>query len=156
MLLSNFRHSRQRRESDCLVACADMVLNHLGVQIDDQRLSKILRAQPSFTPFSNLRYLEALGLFVTIGQQGDLTTFEPNLELGLPVVVGVQTITWAHWQGEVTRHAVVVMGIDLANEIIYIHDPFLADAPIELPLLNFEIGWEEQDREYAVIRLAPP
>ena len=33
MLLSNFAHRRQQRESDCLVACADMALNHLGIHV---------------------------------------------------------------------------------------------------------------------------
>lgn len=90
-----------------------------------------------------------------MGEQGDLALFEPTLELGLPVIVGVQTLTWEHWQGEVTQHAVVVVGIDQANNLIYIHDPFFAHAPIEMPLLNFQIGWEEKDREYASIGLAP-
>ena len=156
MLLSSFRHRRQQRESDCLVACADMALNHLGIQLDYQRLAKLLRAQPSFTPFSNLRYLQSLGLFVTIGQLGDLSLFEPNLEVGLPVIVGVKTLNWPHWGGEVTRHAVVVVGIDRTNGVIYLNDPFFADAPIELSLLRFETGWIEGDGYYAVIGLAPP
>jgi ABC-type bacteriocin/lantibiotic exporter with double-glycine peptidase domain len=156
MLLSNFRHRPQRHESDCLVTCAEMVLTYLGIQISYERLAKRLRAGPSFTPFSHLRYLETLGLSLTLGEQGDLSIFEPNIEVGLPVVVGVQTLTWEHWQGEVTHHAVVVVGIDQANEVIYLNDPFFPNAPIEMPLLNFEIGWEEKDREYAVIRLTPP
>jgi ABC-type bacteriocin/lantibiotic exporter with double-glycine peptidase domain len=156
MLLSNFRHRQQRHESDCLVTCAEMVLTYLGIQINYERLAKRLRAGSSFTPFSHLRYLETLGLSIAYGEQGDLSIFEPNIEMGLPIVVGVQTLTWAHWQGEVTHHAVVVVGIDQANSVIYLNDPFFPNAPIEMPLLNFEIGWEEKDREYAVIRLTPP
>ena len=82
MLLSNFAHRRQQRESDCLVACADMVLNHLGISLGYQRLAKLLRAGPSFTPFSNLRYLESLRLSVTIRKHGDLSIFTPTIELG--------------------------------------------------------------------------
>lgn len=155
MLLSSFRHRQQQYESDCLVACAEMVLNYLGIEISYPQLARKLRAGSSFTPFGHLRYLESLGLFITMGEQGDLALFEPTLELGLPVIVGVQTLTWEHWQGEVTQHAVVVVGIDQANNLIYIHDPFFAHAPIEMPLLNFQIGWEEKDREYASIGLAP-
>jgi ABC-type bacteriocin/lantibiotic exporter with double-glycine peptidase domain len=83
MLLSNFAHRQQRRESDCLVACAEMVLDHLGIQISYQRLARILRAQPSFTPFSNLRFLEALGLSVSLAQ-GNPASFEPYIELRVP------------------------------------------------------------------------
>ena len=97
MLLSNFRHRQQQHESDCLVACAEMVLSYLGIQISYERLAKRLRAGPSFTPFGHLRYLETLGLSVTLGEQGYLSIFEPNIEMGLPiVVVGVQTLTWSH------------------------------------------------------------
>ena len=156
MLLSNFRHSRQRRESDCLVACAEMVLTYLGIPLGYERLAKRLRAGRSFTSFSHLRYLAALGLSITLSEQGDLSIFAPHLEVGLPVIVGVKTLNWAHWGGEVTRHAVVVVGIDQAHGVIYINDPFFATAPVEMPLLTFETGWEELDRRYAVIGLAPP
>ncbi len=156
MLLSNFIHRRQQRESDCLVACADMVLTYLGIPLGYERLAKRLRAGRAFTPFSHLRYLEALGLPITLSEQGDVSLFAPNIEVGLPVIVGVQTLNWAHWGGEVTRHAVVVVGIDQAHGVIYINDPFFANAPIEMPLLTFETGWEELDRYYAVIGLTPP
>jgi ABC-type bacteriocin/lantibiotic exporter with double-glycine peptidase domain len=156
MLLSNFGHRRQQRESDCLVACADMVLHHLGLSINYPRLARLLRAGPSSTPFGNLRYLEQLRLSVTLGEQGDLALFEPYLEAGLPVIVGVKTLAWPHWGGEVTRHAVVVVGIDQEHGVIYVHDPFFAESPIEMDLLAFEMGWEELERHYAVIGLASP
>lgn len=155
MLLSNFRHSRQQDESDCLVACAEMVLTHLGITINYTRLARLLRSGSTFTPFNHLHHLKTLGLFTTIEEQGSLTVFEQAIDTGLPVIVSVQTLAWAHWQGEVTHHAVVVVGIDRANDIIYINDPFFADAPIGMSLLNFQIGWEEKFREYAIIRLSP-
>ena len=77
MLLLNFVHRQQRHESDCLVACAEMVLNHLGIQLSYLRLAKLLRAGPSFTPFSNLRFLASLHLSITLGEQGDTALFEP-------------------------------------------------------------------------------
>ena len=33
--------------------------------------------------------------------------------------------------------------------------PFFAEAPLALALNTFLIGWEEQDRQYVVIALAP-
>lgn len=155
MLLSNFAHRRQQRESDCLVACAGMVLDHLGIHIGDKRLATLLRAGPSFTPFTHLRYLESLRLAIVLGKQATLAIFEPNLAVGLPVVVRVKTIGWPHWEDEVTEHAVVVVGIDRSRGVIYIHDPFFDHAPIEMSLLRFEIGWIEGDGYYAVIGLAP-
>ncbi|MFN8486511.1 MAG: C39 family peptidase [Caldilineaceae bacterium] len=155
MLLSNFRHRRQQHRSDCLVACADMVLNHLGLSIGYDRLAKLLRAGESFTPFSRLRYLESLGLFLEAGERGDLSIFTTYIALGLPIIVGVKTLNWSHWGTIITDHAVVVIGIDQEHDTIYINDPFFVNAPIEMSLIEFEIGWEEKDRQYAIIGLAP-
>src|SRR5687767_9523123 len=124
MLLSQFAHRRQQRESDCLVACAEMVLNYLGISIEYARLRKLLRAGPEFTPFRHLHYLERLGLSITLGKQGDLSIFETYIALGLPVAVGVKTLTWKHWGKVTTEHAVLVVGIDQQNDVIYINDPF--------------------------------
>lgn len=35
----------------------------------------------------------------------------------------------------------------------FIHDPAFPSGPIEMPLLDFEIGWDEKDRQYAIISL---
>jgi ABC-type bacteriocin/lantibiotic exporter with double-glycine peptidase domain len=155
MLLSNFAHRRQRRESDCLVACAQMALDQLGIQFDYPRLAKLLRAGEQFTPFSNLHFLETLGLSVTLGY-GDATIFASYIEVGLPVLASVKTVDWKHWRDEIAEHAVVVVGIDESRQVIYLNDPFFSEAPIEMSLIAFEIGWEEKDRQYAVIGLAPP
>jgi ABC-type bacteriocin/lantibiotic exporter with double-glycine peptidase domain len=156
MLLSNFTHRQQRRESDCLVACADMVLTYLGLTIDYARLAKLLRAGAEFTPFTHLRFLEQLGLSVIWGMHGDVSLFETSIELGLPLIVAVKTLNWPHWEGIITEHAVLVVGIDQAHDRIYIHDPFFAQAPIEMSLIEFEVGWIEQEGYYAVLGLAPP
>lgn len=155
MLLSNFIHRQQRLESDCLVACTQMVLEYLGVQKDYNRLRKILRSGPEFTPFGHLRYLEQLGLSVTLGMQSEVAFFENLIGVGLPIIVGVKTLQWSHWDNVITEHAVVVVGIDQEHDHIYIHDPYFTDAPLEMSLLEFQIGWEEKDRRYGIISLAP-
>jgi hypothetical protein len=132
-----------------------MVLNYLGIQLGYTRLAKLLRAGPSFTPFGNLRYLAPLRLALTIGKHDDLSIFEPNLTVGLAVIAGVKTFGWQHWREEVTEHAVVVVGIDHFHGVIFIDDPFFTDAPIEMPLIEFETGWIEGDGYNAVIGLAP-
>ena len=56
----------------------------------------------------------------------------------------------------ITEHAVLVVGIDQQHDVIFINDPFFAEAPLDLWLTEFIIGWQEKDRQYAVIGLAPP
>lgn len=55
-----------------------MVLNHLGMPIEYKRLSRLFRVGPSFTPFTNLRYLDTLGLSVVQGKEGDISIFAPD------------------------------------------------------------------------------
>jgi hypothetical protein len=74
----------------------------------------------------------------------------------LPIIVGVTTLGWRHWHNEVTQHAVVVVGIDRNHDLIYLNDPFWPNAPIEMSLIEFEVGWIEKDQEYAVISLVDP
>ena len=154
MLLSSFKHKQQRLESDCLVACVEMVLEYLHMPITHTQIAKRLRAESFGTPFGNTRFLTALGLTVTIEYEGTVEIFEPYWAMGLPVIVNVKTIGWTHWQNEETYHAVVVVGIDYDNQLIFIHDPFFSHAPIELTFTTFLVGWEEQRRQYAVIGLA--
>lgn len=155
MLLSSFAHRRQRHESDCLVACVEMVLAYLLVPTTYDQIAKRLRTQEFGTPFGNVTYLASLGLSVTLAYQGTLELFDQTIDLGLPVIVNVKTIDWDHWHGEETYHAVVVVGIDRSTETVYIHDPFFTEAPLALPLTKFLNAWEEQDRQYAIIGLAP-
>ena len=136
--------------------CAQMVLAYLGVTVGDEELSRQLGTTDRGTPFPNLERLEALGLFVEVDHYGDLSLFEQMIAVGLPVIVAVKTLNWAHWGHVITDHAVVVVGIDQQNGMIYSHDPAFAAAPIELSLIEFEGGWIERDQQYAVIRLAPP
>jgi len=153
VLLLGLRHQRQQ-QADCLAACAAMVLEYLGVSVEEERLRRILGTTADGTPFPNIERLSALGLVVDYGREGDFERFERSIESGLPVIVAVETLGWRHWGGEITSHAVVVVGIDQANDRIYVHDPFFADAPIEMGLLEFAVGWEEKRRQYAVIGLA--
>lgn len=156
MLLLGIRH-RQQQQADCLVACAAMVLDYLGIKTDYQWLQRKLGTSDAGTPFSNIERLQTdLNLFVETDKYGVVSLFERYLDLGLPVIVGVQTIEWAHWHGEITDHAVVVVGIDQDNDTIYIHDPFFSDAPIAMSLLQFQIGWTEGEGRYAVVALVPP
>ena len=111
MLLLGIRHQRQQ-QADCLVACAAIVLDYLGVAVDEARLRRLLGTTEDGTPFPNITRLQTLGLFVTYGKDGDLSLFERAIEVGLPIIIGAKTLTWTHWGGEVTRHAVVVVGID--------------------------------------------
>jgi len=155
VLLLGIRHRRQHK-ADCLAACSAMVLEYLGITLNYDHLLRLIETTDQGTAFFNIKRLEALGLFVELGKYADIAVFEKYIDLGLPVITSVKTIGWQHWAGEETRHAVVVVGIDLDSAKIYIHDPFFGEPLIEMPLIEYEIGWDEQDRSYAIIGLTKP
>lgn len=146
-------HRQQQRESDCLVACTQMVLNHLRIEISTNRLSRILKVEESFGLLGNLKNLSTLGLFILHDDYGDVSLFEQYLDLGLPIIAGVRTLSWRHWNELVTDHAVVVVGVNREENLIAIHDPSLPDGPLEMHLVEFEICWFEKYAQYAVVAL---
>ena len=97
--------------------------------------------------------LEAQGLAVKTGKATSFEMFEQYIELGLPVIVPVRTWTLLYWQAFDTDHALVVVGIDIANEMVYVHDPYFEQAPLALSFNEFDPAWTEMDRRYAVIGL---
>lgn len=153
MLLSAIKHRRQK-QSDCLVICAAIVLEYLGVSWSEEYLARVLGMSEDGTPFFHIERLQKLGVAVNADRDGDLAIFEHALEMGLPVIAGVMTLGWQHWHGETVPHAVVVVGIDQENALIYIDDPAAVNAPIEMSLDEFMIGWEEKERQFAVIGLS--
>ena len=135
MLLLGIRHRRQQK-ADCLLACAAMVLEYLGLSIEEERLRRILGTTDAGTPFPNIERLSELGLFVNYGKQGDLSLFERGVDSGLPVIVAVETLGWQHWSDEVTSHAVLVVGIDQSNGLIYLYDKNITGIRLEVEVIT--------------------
>lgn len=127
-----------------------MVLDYLQIPIHYERLYKLLRAQSFGTPFRNVRFLKSLGLSIAI-QDGDFAALQKYLEIGLPVLASVDTADLPYWNRESTDHAVV--GLDIDEDAIYIHDPFFANAPQKLAIEKFESAWLEKEYLCAIISL---
>lgn len=155
MLLFGIKHQQQTK-ADCLVVCAKMVLAYLGIEATLDDLVRLLGTTDWGAPFPNIARLEALGLFVEVQQYGDVSLFEQAIESGLPVIVAVKTSWWQAGEVLSTDHAVIVVGIDQSNGVIFIDDPYAVDAPMELSIIEFEASWIEKDQAYALIRLTPP
>ena len=90
-MLLPLRNVRQRQQADCLVACTVMVLEYLGIQIDYDRLLRLLGTGEPGTPFSNIERLRNFNLFVRHNKYGNLALIKEHIELGLPVIVAVHT-----------------------------------------------------------------
>lgn len=75
-MLLPLRNLRQRQQADCLVACAAMVLDYLGIAPTYEWLLRLLGTAEPGTPFSNLERLRTLKLFVRCELYGTLTLIE--------------------------------------------------------------------------------
>lgn len=84
-------HHQQQHETDCLAACAAMVLDYWSYSVRYQRLLKLLDVTPDLgAPSFNLKYLEALGFSVEYGR-GSLGDLEACLAQGIPCIAFIDT-----------------------------------------------------------------
>lgn len=149
---------RQRRQADCLVACAKMVFDYLLLPASYEWIRLTLGTTESGTPFSRLQRLQPRAVTV-IHDEGNLSALQLYLELGLPIIVDVRTWTLHHWRQRTdiaeeerdTEHAIVVIGADDDN--VYVNDPDFAYAPIALGHDEFLAAWQERENRYAVLQL---
>lgn len=76
------------------------------------------------------------------------TGLQALLSQGLPLIVFVRTGELPYWSYQ-TDHAVVVVGYD--EDHVYANDPDRSDAPIAVPVGDFELAWLERDYAYALV-----
>ncbi|MEM7531209.1 MAG: C39 family peptidase [Chloroflexota bacterium] len=153
-------HIQQKRSGECLAACAAMVIEHLNQHVTTTRtrrvrytyrqLIRMLQIKRTIgTPFSQITRLDRLNINIHYQTHGRLETLYELLRAGWPSIVGVQTQELPHWQGVYSKHVLVVVGMDAQN--ILANDPEFPDAPIAIPLGDFDLAWLEQNEPYAVL-----
>ena len=141
-------HQKQRHRSDCLAACAAMVLAYLGQPVRYSQLLSLLDVTPDLgAPASNVTRLSTLGISVEYGS-GTLGDFAERIARGIPCIAFVHTVHLGYWS-EAVQHAVVVVGMD--EQRVYLDDPFFDVAPQAVSRLEFELAWDEMDCTYAAI-----
>ena len=142
-------HILQTTQADCLAACASMVLSYLDKPLPYDELLALLDVQWFGAPFSNIRNLEQIGVRV-LCQKGSLDDLRKHLHDGEPIITPVFTGELPYVD-EATNHAVVVVGI--GKYYVYVNDPAVAEAPIPVPIGDFDLAWLERNEWYAVIRI---
>lgn len=141
-------HVQQRKSGECLAACAEMVLLHLGISVAYTRLLELLQVRTGLgVPASNIRHLVKLSLEVRY-QNGALADLSVHLQQNRPCIVFVKTGELSYW-AEAIDHAVVVVGLD--EQFIYVNDPAFPTAPIQIDRAEFDLAWLEWGEKYAII-----
>ncbi|MBI4670212.1 MAG: hypothetical protein HY741_00910 [Chloroflexi bacterium] len=143
-------HHEQLQQSDCLAACAAMVLDYLGFPAEYDTLLSRLQVGEYGALIGNLRFLEKFGVKVLIAR-GEIETLRSCLARALPPIAFVDTNELSYWNAA-SYHAVVVIGIE--GNRIFINDPAFADAPKKISVDEFMLAWIGLEQFYALIERA--
>jgi len=144
-------HFSQETDGYCLPACAQMVLNYLGVVRSQAEIALQLGTRANIgTPHSHLTRLKSPTIDVLYAA-GDWDDLQQNLGQERPVIVFVQAGELPHWRGRKSRHAVVAVAI--GPDIVTVLDPASSPEPIDMPVGDFMLAWDEFDNTFAVISL---
>lgn len=129
-----------------------MVLGYLEISHRYERLLNLLEVSGFGTSFSNLRFLNRLGVATQVMFGDDIVELQACLDIGLPPIVFLDTEFLMYWS-ESTGHAVVVIGIDVEANTVTVHDPFINEPAKEINLISFEAAWIGQLMQYAIVSL---
>ena len=139
----------QRSASDCLAACAAMVLAYHGKPVSYGRLLRLLKIGPIGAPRRNILNLSRLRGISAIYREATLPILVQYLETGLPVIAFVDTGELGYWSST-TNHAVVLVGID--GDDVLVNDPALAEVqPVHVPVGEFDLAWFNADNACAIV-----
>jgi ABC-type bacteriocin/lantibiotic exporter with double-glycine peptidase domain len=141
-------HLEQKQQSDCLAACAAMVLAYLGETIDYGRLLTLLNISSYGAPRRNITRLARLGVEV-VYREANVGILLDILRRGDPVIVFVDTGELSYWT-EGTNHAVVVIGAE--GDFVLINDPAVDEGARSVPIAEFELAWLNADYACAIIQ----
>ncbi|MEJ5310904.1 MAG: peptidase C39 family protein [Anaerolineae bacterium] len=141
-------HQKQLNRADCLVACVLMILNYLDYPATSEQITRLFDMDPDLgVPASRIKRLEQWGLHI-LYVSGTMNDLRQHLAQKEPCIAFVNTIHLPYWD-EMTRHALVVSGID--EHYVYLNDPFFDEAPQSVTHLEFMLAWDEFENTYAVI-----
>jgi ABC-type bacteriocin/lantibiotic exporter with double-glycine peptidase domain len=146
MPLLPIMHHPQQRQADCLAACARMLLDYYGIDSSYEQLIEVLKIGDAGAPFRNLLALRSDSLHVTI-QQGSTEQLGRHIDDLFPAIVFLSTEP-PYWPFS-TNHATVVSGFE--GTLIMLNDPMFEQAPLIVPIEEFELAWLNMDEYYALI-----
>lgn len=140
----------QKRNGECLAACALMVLHFLNIPADYGQIVRLLDISELGVPFRHLRRLQSLGVGVIL-TRGTLPRIYQHPADGVPCIVSVETRELPYWRGTASPHAVVVRGMN--SRYVELLDPGFQTGPFRVTHGDFELAWLEREEEYATVTL---
>lgn len=140
-------HHQQIERAGCLAACAQMALQHIGVNQSQAQLNQLFGLTPAGVPSSRIQRLSQLGVDVAY-MSGNEAALKAAIDRGIPPIIFVDTGELPYWYIRL-RHAVIVVGYDEAQ--VYLNDPDQPKAPVTVSWGDLMLAWSEFDYRYALI-----
>lgn len=140
-------HHKQIGTADCLAACAAMALAYIGQPVPYNQLLTLLAVGPIGAPRRNIVRCTSPSVDV-VYREANIPLLAEMVQHRLPVIVFVDTGELPYWS-YATSHAVVVTGVQA--EQIFVNDPAFAEAPIQVPVGDFDLAWLNADYMCAII-----
>jgi ABC-type bacteriocin/lantibiotic exporter with double-glycine peptidase domain len=143
-------HIQQKARSDCLAACAAMLLEAAGFRIDYNHLVRLLGTSDLGTPYSRIQLLSRIHSdIVVIYRTGQLEDVVHFIDEGYPIGIFVETNELPYWTRS-SAHAVVVVGY--SDQDFYLHDPAFRDAPQKVTHGDLQLAWDALEPTLAVVQ----
>ncbi len=102
-------HKQQKDFGYCLPACAQMILDYMGISRSQESLARIMGVIVLVgVPSSRIKKLASLNIKVTY-QEGTLDDIRYWLNQKAPIIVFLLMSELPHWRGEELQHSVVVV-----------------------------------------------
>jgi len=139
--------STQQKHGYCLLACAQMALDHLGISRSQAALAKTL----GIFEDASLKYhaLKSSSIEVIYATEAVLSDVADWLDQKIPVIAFVQTAQLDYWQKHPAQHAVLIVAID--NDSVYLLDPARNADIVTVSMSEFLLAWDDMEFSYAVI-----
>ncbi|MEJ5311908.1 MAG: C39 family peptidase [Anaerolineae bacterium] len=143
-------HRTEAFTGGCLPACCEMALAYCGILETQATIaSQIGHVAGAGTPARNIVRLATFGVKVLWHESGNIEDLRQVLvDHAIPVVF-LRTGELPYWDCD-TPHVVIVVGI--AAETVYVNDPAFPQAPISVPLGDFQLAWDEFAGQWATVQ----
>lgn len=145
-LLSGVPDIRQGANYSCGAAALQAVLRYWGIDIEEDKLIKLLKTSPEYGTNERdiVRVAKKMGLKAEFKDNITLEDLERSIHEGIPVIVDCQSWgstcsnkSWADdWRD---GHYMVVIGIDEDN--VYLEDPYILGSRGFIPRQEFVERW---------------
>lgn len=129
-----------------------MLLDYAGKPQNYGKLASLMLTKSHGTAFSNLLFMENLGVKVAIRSGGFDGLFQ-LLCRNRPCILSVQTGELPHWRKPIlledVPHALLLTGLD--GRFAYINDPAFQIAPIMIEIAELDLARIDHDERYAFL-----